>query len=239
MEITLDDQNFENEVQKAEKPILVDFWAEWCGPCNILSPILDKLAEENQDKFILAKVNVDAAPIASQKFGIQNIPTVALFIKGKPISGFVGVRPEKDISDWLFKTIAEQENKEGAQNSQEQGEAQENQSNNEAASNENNENSREDKEDKENQGQDIEEIISWYENYAAENGFKLNPDKTIVENLVKGLLANEEKHGQKYCPCRRVTGNTEEDKDKTCPCVWHKEEIERDGKCYCGLFFKK
>ncbi|MEA3344549.1 MAG: thioredoxin [Patescibacteria group bacterium] len=236
MEITLDDQNFDNEIQKAEKPILVDFWAEWCGPCNILSPILDKLAEENKDKFILAKVNVDAAPIASQKFGIQNIPTVALFIKGKPVSGFVGVRPEKDISEWLFKTIEEQSNKEENQSSQEQSTTEESESSDETNENEVNDNNNE---DKENKGQSMEEIIKWYENYAEENGFKLNPDKTVVENLVKGLLANEEKHSQRYCPCRRVTGNIEEDRDKICPCKWHKEEIERDGKCYCGLFFKK
>lgn len=91
----------------------------------------------------------------------------------------------------------------------------------------------------ENKDQNIEEIIKWYENYAEENGFKLNPDRTVVEGLIKGLLLNEEKYGERYCPCRIVTGNPEEDRDKICPCKWHKEEIERDGNCHCKLFFKK
>jgi thioredoxin len=238
MEITLNDQNFESEVQKAEKPILVDFWAEWCGPCNVLSPILDKLFENNKDKFILAKVNVDEAPLISQKFGIQNIPTVVLFIKGKPISGFIGVRPEKDISEWLFKVIAEQGYKKETEDNREEGEAKEKTMEQEQAGNEE-KHGREQQENQEQEEQDIIKIIKQYENYADENGFRLNPDRTAVENLIKGLLRNEQKYGQRYCPCRRITGNIEEDKDKICPCKWHKEEIERDEKCYCGLFFKK
>ena len=79
--------------------------------------------------------------------------------------------------------------------------------------------------------------IKEYEVYAKENGFKLNPNKNIVKAMAKGLLANEKKHGERYCPCRRVTGNKEEDKPKICPCQWHKEEIEKQGHCICKLFF--
>jgi len=81
-----------------------------------------------------------------------------------------------------------------------------------------------------------EEIIEWYEDYAKKNGFRLNPDRATVERLIKGLLANEKKYGVRYCPCRRVSGNLEEDRPKICPCQWHKEEIEKDGHCFCGLF---
>jgi len=83
-----------------------------------------------------------------------------------------------------------------------------------------------------------EELIKEYETYVEENSFKLNPDKKVVEGIVQGLLRNEEKYGQRYCPCRRVTGNTEEDKKIICPCVYHLSEIGRDGHCLCGLFVK-
>ncbi len=84
----------------------------------------------------------------------------------------------------------------------------------------------------------MEEIIKKYQRYADENGLKLNPDGKAVERLVKGLLANEKKYGARYCPCRRITGNLEEDRPKICPCQWHREEIEKDGHCFCGLFYK-
>ncbi len=84
----------------------------------------------------------------------------------------------------------------------------------------------------------IENLIDNYEKYAEANGFKLNPDKKAVERLVNGLLENEKKYSAKYCPCRRVTGDKEEDKSKICPCQWHREEIEKDGHCFCRLFIK-
>jgi len=84
----------------------------------------------------------------------------------------------------------------------------------------------------------MEELIKQYEEYSKKNGFKLNPDKKIVEGVIKGLLAREEKFGERYCPCRRVTGNKEEDKKLICPCCWHKKEIEEQGHCHCNLFVK-
>jgi len=67
---------------------------------------------------------------------------------------------------------------------------------------------------------------------------KLNPDKKVVDRVMAGLNKNEEKYGKRYCPCRRVTGNEAEDAKIICPCIYSKEEIEKDGKCFCGLFVK-
>jgi len=85
---------------------------------------------------------------------------------------------------------------------------------------------------------DTESLIKNYQDYAQKNGFSLNPNKEVVEGIVKGLLKNEEKYGQRYCPCRRVTGNLEEDKKNICPCAYHKEEIKNLGHCLCNLFVK-
>ncbi len=83
-----------------------------------------------------------------------------------------------------------------------------------------------------------EELIKEYGDYAKKAGFSLNPNRKIVEGIVKLLLGREEKLGERFCPCRRVTGDTEEDKKIICPCIYHKDEIEKDGKCHCGLFVK-
>ena len=82
------------------------------------------------------------------------------------------------------------------------------------------------------------EMIERYDNYAKSNGFRLNPETKTVERVIKGLLENDKKYGKKYCPCRRISGNTEEDSKKICPCAFHKDEIEKDGHCFCNLFVK-
>jgi len=87
-----DDGNFEAEVLNSEMPVLVDFWAEWCGPCHMLTPIIGELADEYKDKVKVGKVDVDQARQTAAQFGIQNIPTVILFENGKPVESFVGVR---------------------------------------------------------------------------------------------------------------------------------------------------
>ncbi len=198
--LELTDENFEKEITNASKPILVDFWAQWCMPCFVLGPILEKVVQEYEDKLTLAKVDLDTAPQISQKYGIEQIPTVVLFKNGKPISGFIGVKPEPAIKEFLNEELKD--------------------------------------DSKTKDSEDIEEIIKSYQMYAEKNGFKLNPDREAVKRLIKGMLENEKKYGARYCPCRRVTGNSEEDKSKICPCQWHREEIERDGHCFCGLFFK-
>jgi len=84
----------------------------------------------------------------------------------------------------------------------------------------------------------IEEMIKNYSEYARKNGFQLNPNRKTVERIMNGLLENEKQKGHKYCPCRMLSGNQEEDSKKICPCAYHKEEIAKDGRCYCGLFIK-
>ena len=86
--------------------------------------------------------------------------------------------------------------------------------------------------------EEYKKIIEDYQEYAEKSGFGLNPDRQTVERLCRGLLENEKKYGKRYCPCRRVTGNPEEDRPKICPCFWHRQEIERDGHCCCRLFVK-
>lgn len=105
--IILTDDNFEKEIQAAEKPILVDFFAAWCLPCSVLSPILEKLEEEFKEKLVFGKVNVDTAPKTSQKYAINPIPTVILFKKGEPVSEFTGLKPEVEIREWLEKQLKE------------------------------------------------------------------------------------------------------------------------------------
>jgi ferredoxin-thioredoxin reductase catalytic subunit len=84
----------------------------------------------------------------------------------------------------------------------------------------------------------IEQLMKEYEKYAKENGFQLNPDKKALERILSGLLKNEAKYGAKYCPCRRVSGDKEEDAKKICACIWHKDEIKNNGHCLCQLYFK-
>jgi len=99
--ISLTDQNFEQIVKEKNKPVLVDFFAEWCPPCKMLSPILEKLEKEYEEKIIFAKVNVDTSPQTAQKFSIDSIPVVILFKKGELAGTFIGLRSEEEIKTWL------------------------------------------------------------------------------------------------------------------------------------------
>lgn len=85
----------------------------------------------------------------------------------------------------------------------------------------------------------FEEILKLSEEHAKKSGIKLNPNKKIVEAIIKGLIANEKKYGKLYCPCRVVTGNKEEDEKKICPCFWHLQEIKDMEHCHCRLFVSK
>ena len=86
--------------------------------------------------------------------------------------------------------------------------------------------------------ENFEEFLKHYKEHSDKNGYKLNPESQNVERVMEGLLRNQEKYGERYCPCRRVTGDKEADKKIICPCIYHKEEITKDGHCFCRLFVK-
>ena len=88
--ITITDSSFENDVLKSDKPVLVDFWATWCGPCKMIAPILDELATEQEGKLTIAKLDVDANAAAAQKFNVMSIPTLILFKNGEVAERLVG-----------------------------------------------------------------------------------------------------------------------------------------------------
>ena len=107
MEIDANDSNFEKEILEKSKelPVVVDFWAEWCMPCTMLKPVLEKIAKDYDGKFLLAKLNVDENPGSSAKFGVSSIPAVKMFKDGKIVDEFVGAQPEETVKQWLDKNI--------------------------------------------------------------------------------------------------------------------------------------
>jgi thioredoxin 1 len=99
------DASFQSDVLEHDKPIMVDFWAEWCGPCRAVSPILDKIAEEHSDKLDIVKLNVDDNPETSMKYGITSIPAMYVFHKGEIVKRVIGAKPkpalEADLAEFL------------------------------------------------------------------------------------------------------------------------------------------
>jgi len=88
---------FEQEVLKSETPVLVDFWAEWCGPCHAVAPVLEKIVEERPDELKLVKVNIDEEQELSQRYGVMSIPTMILFKDGQPAAAAVGAQPKAHL----------------------------------------------------------------------------------------------------------------------------------------------
>ena len=97
---TVTEQTFEQEVLKSDKPVLVDFWAEWCGPCHAIAPVLDQIAEERGELKVV-KLNIDEEPAIAQRYGVMSIPTLILFKEGEPGAAAVGAMPKSMLEERL------------------------------------------------------------------------------------------------------------------------------------------
>jgi thioredoxin 1 len=105
MASSVTDQDFETEVLKADGPVMVDFWAEWCGPCKAMSPVVDELAGELTDKLKIVKINIDDNPHAPTQYGVRGIPTFMVFKGGQVVDTRVGGMSKSQLSEWLQSVI--------------------------------------------------------------------------------------------------------------------------------------
>ncbi|AEP08467.1 thioredoxin [Micavibrio aeruginosavorus] len=99
------DQNFETEVLKADGPVVVDFWAEWCGPCKAMGPLVDELANEMGEKVKVVKVNIDESPNAPTKYGVRGIPTFMVFKGGQVVDTRVGSMSKTQLNEWVASVV--------------------------------------------------------------------------------------------------------------------------------------
>jgi len=103
--VNVTDATFDSDVLKSDKTVIVDFWAEWCGPCKMVAPVLDEIAGENKDKITIAKLDIDVNQKTAQTYQVMSIPTMIVFQNGKPVKQIVGARPKavllSDLADYL------------------------------------------------------------------------------------------------------------------------------------------
>ena len=102
---SISDSNFDEEIKHSQLPVLVDFWAEWCGPCKQIGPILEEIGKAKKDKLKIFKLNVDENPQTSQKFGVRGIPTLMLFKNGNLVDSKVGSLPKNMLESWLDSNL--------------------------------------------------------------------------------------------------------------------------------------
>jgi len=103
--VHIDDNSFDTTVINAKTPVLVDFWAPWCGPCKAIAPILDELANDYKEKIFFAKLNVDESPQNASKYGVSAIPTMIIFKNGEPVHSIVGYKPKTELKKAIDEVL--------------------------------------------------------------------------------------------------------------------------------------